>query len=127
MHSLWLKLYQKYAIHEANVWCVITCCAEREVGDSSCGLSSKQDRSERWRAAQDMGYFLKQKILFQIVCVCVHVFVTCTGSPILQLLTQREDFPQQHAIGPHVALTAVDVLEQALWRHPPHRQEALVI
>lgn len=50
-----------------------TCSVEREVGDSSCGLSSKQDRSGRWRVAQGMGYFLEQDTLFQIVCVCVHV------------------------------------------------------
>lgn len=39
--------------------------------------------------------------------------------------TQREDLPQYDSIGPDVALTAVNVLENALWSHPLHGQEAL--
>lgn len=40
-------------------------------------------------------------------------------------LTQREDLPQQDAVGPHVALERVHAFEDALWRHPLDRQASL--
>lgn len=98
-----------------------TCSAEREAGDSSCGLSPEQNKTERWRGAQGTDYYLEQKTLVQLVYEDLYWFHW------FQRLTQRENLPQQDAIGPHVALTAVDVSEEALWRHPPHWQEALHI
>lgn len=40
-------------------------------------------------------------------------------------ITQRENLPQQDSVGPDVTLTAVKVLENALWGHPLNRQEGL--
>ena len=40
--------------------------------------------------------------------------------------TQREDLPQQNSVGPDVALSGVNTLEDALWRHPLHWQPGLV-
>lgn len=50
----------------------------------------------------------------------------CTGvTGVTDWVTQREYLPQQNSVGPNVALRAVNVLEDALWRHPLQRQEAL--
>lgn len=40
-------------------------------------------------------------------------------------VTQREDFPEQDAVGPHIALEGVDAVENALRRHPLDRQASL--
>ena len=39
--------------------------------------------------------------------------------------TQREDLPEQDAVGPHVALVGVDVVKDALWGHPLDGQPGL--
>lgn len=40
-------------------------------------------------------------------------------------VTQREDFPEQDAVRPHVTLKGVDTVEYTLGRHPLNRQASL--
>ena len=40
-------------------------------------------------------------------------------------VTQREDFPEQDAVGPHITLESVDTVEDTLRRHPLDRQASL--
>lgn len=40
-------------------------------------------------------------------------------------VTQREDFPKQDSIGPHVTLKGVDAVENTLGRHPLNWQTSL--
>lgn len=42
-----------------------------------------------------------------------------------QALTKREDFPEQNAKRPDVTQRGIEVVEDALWCHPLHRQEGL--
>lgn len=40
-------------------------------------------------------------------------------------LTQREDLPQQNAVGPHVTLGGEHLVKDGLWRHPLEREAGL--
>lgn len=51
--------------------------------------------------------------------VCAHILSGLYWS------TQREYLPQKDSVGPHVALRAVDVLEDAFWSHPLQGQKTL--
>lgn len=55
-------------------------------------------------------------------CVCYFVYRPGRGE---RALTQREDLPQQDAVGPHVALRGEHLVKDGLWRHPLEREAGL--
>ena len=49
----------------------------------------------------------------------------CNSAALTGNVTQREDFPEQDAVGPHVTLKGVDTVENTLGRHPLDGQTGL--